>query len=189
MPVGNNWTNYKNLLEEAMYIGKGVVVHVVQGESGNESVETFGKKGFEMLSDVVGDCECRINNLDKIAGNTGLRKQEDLKIFENFNEPELFSGSKVDVPYSLLEKNCEYYVKVWRYGKRFTVQGEMGIKVGIAFLKLLSDEDIEAESTPDNFWELRFSEEDRDHWVEWIESRTTNAKRIPMLTMVTSDLT
>lgn len=109
-----------------MYIGKGVVVHVVQGESGNESVETFGKKGFEMLSDVVGDCECRINNLDKIAGNTGLRKQEDLKIFENFNEPELFSGSKVDVPYSLLEKNCEYYVKVWRYGKRFTVQVNWG---------------------------------------------------------------
>lgn len=69
------------------------------------------------LSEVAGDDWVRINNHEELALVLGLSRRS-----RSTAVKAAVQNVGVTVPYSFLNKNCEYYATKWLYGTGFSTQ-------------------------------------------------------------------
>lgn len=106
----------------AIYVGDGYVVTVV-GEDDNDlpdAEEAVIRKS--LLSSVVADNTCRINNKEVPAKERNLcAKDTELVVKEAIDKV----GSTVE--YNLLTLNCEHYLTLWKYGHPWSDQAAVSL--------------------------------------------------------------
>jgi hypothetical protein len=105
-----------------LYAGDGYCIHVTSDTKGLASFDTEGVKHIQLLKDVVGNDQCRINNLEEEARSRNLKPKSDKECLEAAIKGLDIKNPTKTCKYKILSKNCEYHVTKWKFGKGFTVQ-------------------------------------------------------------------
>ncbi|XP_036996119.2 phospholipase A and acyltransferase 4-like [Artibeus jamaicensis] len=110
----------------ALYVGDGYVVHLAPpggypGAGISSLGSVLGKTAEvkrELLTDVVGNCKYRVNNLLE-------EEMKPLPVREILSSAESMIGKKME--YGITSKNCEHFVTQLRYGEPRCLQVEKAV--------------------------------------------------------------